>query len=65
MNQRPRAIDVPEIDAYLNSDKAGKEYKIAQLFAYNKLLTDTLNHLTQEMQELKDRLSKLEQEGHR
>ncbi len=57
---RPRSVDVPEIDAYLNSDKAGKEYKVAQLFAYNKLITDTLNNYADEIQALKDKVSALE-----
>jgi hypothetical protein len=57
---RPTSIESKEIEAYLNSDRAGKEYKVAQLFAYNKLITDTLNNYADEIQALKDKVSALE-----
>lgn len=60
---RPTSIESKEIEAYLNSDRAGKEYKVAQLFAYNKLITDTLNTFAKEIQDLKDEVSRLKSRG--
>ncbi len=60
---KPRTIETKYIDAYINSDKGGKEYKVAQLFAYVQLMTETLNNYAVEIQQLKDKVSALESRG--
>lgn len=51
------------VDAYFNSDKNGKDYKIGKLFGYVQLLTEQLNRNTVEINQLKQRIQRLESEN--
>lgn len=57
---KPVGIDKALIASYMNSDAGGKEYKVGQLFAYVKLMMDTVERMHVEMAEMKARIEKME-----
>lgn len=57
---KPKGIDETLIQSYMNSDTGGKEYKVGQLFAYVKLMMDTIERMHVEMAEMKAKIEKME-----